>query len=46
MIHNSEPQADEGGESIAMDGFAAAGSLYQQDPKVPWSSNSCCIPIR
>ena len=46
MIHNSEPQADEGGESIAMDGFAAAESLYQQDPKVPWSSNSCCIPIR
>ena len=29
------PQADEGGESIAMDGFAAAESLYQQDPQVP-----------
>lgn len=26
-------QADEGGESIAMDGFAAAESLYQQDPQ-------------
>lgn len=27
-------QAQEGGESMAMDGFGAAESLYQQDPEV------------
>lgn len=27
-------QAEEGGESMAMDGFGAAESLYQQDPEV------------
>lgn len=28
-------KAEEGGESIAMDGFGAAESLFQQDPKAP-----------